>query len=81
MEDAFTVLSQRIRGSGQRLLIAVDGRCASGKTTLAATLEEETGWNTWMISSCGRSSAPPSAWRSQAETWTMKGSARRLYSP
>ena len=45
MEDAFTVLSQRIRGSGQRLLIAVDGRCASGKTTLAATLEEETGCN------------------------------------
>ncbi len=40
MEDAFTVLSQRIRGSGQRLLIAVDGRCASGKTTLTATLEE-----------------------------------------
>lgn len=45
MEDAFTVLSQRIRGSRQRLLIAVDGRCASGKTTLAATLEEETGCN------------------------------------
>ena len=45
MEDAFTELSRRIRESGQRLLIAVDGRCASGKTTLAASLERETGCN------------------------------------
>lgn len=46
MEDAFSVLSQWMRDrDGQRLLIAVDGRCASGKTTLAAALEQEISCN------------------------------------
>lgn len=47
MEDAFSTLTQRIRdwdGPGM-ILLAVDGRCASGKTTLAAALERETGCN------------------------------------
>lgn len=30
---------------GETLLIALDGRCASGKTTLAAALQEKTGCN------------------------------------
>lgn len=31
--------------SEKRLIIAIDGRCAAGKTTLAARIREQTNWN------------------------------------
>ena len=31
--------------SGRRVLVAIDGRCASGKTTLAGELSERYGWS------------------------------------
>lgn len=46
METAFPTLAQWIQNHrNQPMLIAVDGRCASGKTTLASALERETGCN------------------------------------
>ncbi|MBD5135926.1 MAG: hypothetical protein HDT39_08195 [Lachnospiraceae bacterium] len=46
MEDAFSVVLQQIHSYNKKsLLIAIDGRCAAGKTTLAALLKEETGCN------------------------------------
>ena len=42
MEDGVSAILQQIRGISDRpLLIALDGRCAAGKTTLAARLQEE----------------------------------------
>lgn len=42
MEDAFLTVLRRIRSQyAQPQLIAVDGRCAAGKTTFAARLSEE----------------------------------------
>lgn len=44
--DELTRLMQFIRNTqkpGQRLLIAIDGRCAAGKTTLASRLQQEIG--------------------------------------
>ncbi len=46
MEDAFSAITRRIREyETSSMLIAIDGRCASGKTTLAASLKQETGCN------------------------------------
>ncbi len=36
---------QRRSGEGGRVLVALDGRCASGKTTLAQQLRERFGWS------------------------------------
>ena len=42
MEDGVSAILQQIRGISDRpLLIAFDGRCAAGKTTLAARLQDE----------------------------------------
>ena len=42
MEEVFAVIRQMMQGSsGGRLLLAIDGRCAAGKTTLAAGLQRE----------------------------------------
>ena len=44
MKDVLTELLDRIHNRREKnLLIAVDGRCASGKTTLASILQEKTG--------------------------------------
>lgn len=44
MEDACSKIVQEIQSSGrQMMLIAIDGRCAAGKTTLADLLKKETG--------------------------------------
>lgn len=47
MTRAAAYLLQEIqrRGANSPLLIAIDGRCAAGKTTLAAELQGETGCN------------------------------------
>lgn len=46
MQDAFSVILEQIERSVDiPLLIAIDGRCAAGKTTLAARLQERTGCN------------------------------------
>ena len=47
MTRAAAYLLQEIqrRGASSPLLIAIDGRCAAGKTTLAAELQGETGCN------------------------------------
>ena len=47
MTRAAAYLLQEIqrRGASSPLLIAIDGRCAAGKTTLAAELQRETGCN------------------------------------
>lgn len=43
---AFSVVLQKIQGYYKRpLLVAIDGRCGAGKTTLAALLEKEIGCN------------------------------------
>ena len=34
-----------VSASDQRILIAIDGRCAAGKTTLANRLHETAGWS------------------------------------
>ncbi len=36
---------QALSAKKDRVLVALDGRCASGKTTLAARLQEEHGWS------------------------------------
>lgn len=46
MENICSVVLQQIHNhAGQPMLIAIDGRCAAGKTTLAAWLQEKTGCN------------------------------------
>lgn len=46
MKDAFSAIIQQIQQhETSPMLIALDGRCASGKTTLAASLKQETGCN------------------------------------
>lgn len=41
MVDEVSAILQRIHHPSQPFLIAIDGRCAAGKTTLAARLQEE----------------------------------------
>ena len=42
MKDAFSTILQEIQmNKKEPLLIAIDGRCASGKTTLASRIKEE----------------------------------------
>lgn len=42
MADGISEIVQRIDSSGkERMLVAIDGRCGAGKTTLAARLKEE----------------------------------------
>ncbi len=43
MKNIVSAVMQEIVNRNKPLLIAVDGRCASGKTTLAAMLKKETG--------------------------------------
>lgn len=43
MEKALAVVLQEIEKRNKPMIIAVDGRCASGKTTFAAALEKEIG--------------------------------------
>lgn len=46
MEEVFAVIRKLLQGnSGDRLLLAIDGRCAAGKTTLAAGLHRVFGGN------------------------------------
>lgn len=43
-QSAFSVVLQQIRDCNKKpLLVAIDGRCGAGKTTLAASLKEEIG--------------------------------------
>ncbi len=43
---ACSAILQEIRGNDKKpLLVAIDGRCGAGKTSLAALLQEETGCN------------------------------------
>jgi len=42
MEERISEIVRRIHGSGKKpMLLAIDGRCGAGKTTLAARLKEE----------------------------------------
>lgn len=43
MKDIVSAVMCEINGRNKPLMIAVDGRCASGKTTLAEALKKETG--------------------------------------
>ena len=46
MEKTGALILQQVRNSSKKpFLIAIDGRCAAGKTTLAAWLQKETGCN------------------------------------
>ena len=46
MEDIFEILLKIIRGSEKKsMIIAIDGRCAAGKTTLAEKIREKTDCN------------------------------------
>lgn len=45
MEDGVSAVLRQIRSSAPPLLIAIDGRCAAGKTTMAAKLQEAIGCN------------------------------------
>ena len=52
MTDFETVLLQRIRAlaaTQPRVLVAIDGRCAAGKTTLAASLQAQLECNVFPI--------------------------------
>lgn len=45
-QSAISVVLQQIRGYDKKLLlVAIDGRCGAGKTTLAASLKQEIGCN------------------------------------
>ncbi len=43
LDRALALIRSAVKAPGGRLLVAVDGRCASGKTTLAAALSAELG--------------------------------------
>lgn len=46
MENIFSVIMKQINSfNKENLVIAVDGRCAAGKTTLAGMIQKETGCN------------------------------------
>ncbi len=45
VKDAVTVVAERIGTLEKQLIIAIDGRCAAGKTTLAEQLREKLGCN------------------------------------
>lgn len=45
MEETFLEIMQKLRDIDKPILAAIDGRCAAGKTTLAARLEKEFGCN------------------------------------
>lgn len=46
MENTFSVIMKQINSfNKENLVIAVDGRCAAGKTTFASIIQEETGCN------------------------------------
>ena len=75
MTDFVTVLLQRIRAlaaTQPRVLVAIDGRCAAGKTTLAASLQAQLECNVFHMDdfSSARSSARLSACTSRAAMWT-----------
>ncbi len=76
MTDFETVLLQRIRAlvaTQPRVLVAIDGRCAAGKTTLAASLQAQLECNVFHMDdffSSARSSARLSACTSRAAMWT-----------
>ena len=75
MTDFVTVLLQRIRAlaaTQPRVLVAIDGRCAAGKTTLAASLQAQLECNVFHMDDffLARSSARLSACTSRAAMWT-----------
>lgn len=46
MKDAFSAIMHKINDHDKSpMVVAIDGRCAAGKTTLAALLKKETGCN------------------------------------
>lgn len=76
MTDFETVLLRRIRALAAvqpRVLVAIDGRCAAGKTTLAASLQAQLGCNVFHVDDffSARSSARPSVCTSRAAMWTL----------
>lgn len=67
--------AQHLQGAPAPLLIALDGRCAAGKTTLANRLAEQYGWGVIHLDDffCSPPSARRSGWPSRAATWTGSG--------
>lgn len=43
--DQITTCIQQKRTAKEKVVVAIDGRCASGKTTLAEALHTKTGWD------------------------------------
>ena len=75
MTDFEPALLLRIRALAAalpRVLVAIDGRCAAGKTTLAASLQAQLACNVFHMDDffLRRSSARPSACVSLAAMWT-----------
>lgn len=62
------------------VIVAIDGRCASGKTTLCSFIEQKTGYTGAGISttfSCSRTSAHRSGWHSRAAMSITSASGSR----
>ena len=74
-------LRQQVR-QDKPLLVAIDGRCASGKSTLAKDLQKQLDCNVihMMIFIFSPISARPSACGSLVEMWTMSGLKQRCCS-
>lgn len=75
MDNGFSEIMRYIKECDKAsMLIAIDGRCAAGKTTLAALLKKEINCNIIHMDdffSVG-SSVPLSVCRSREEMWIMK---------
>ena len=61
----------------ERVFVAIDGPCASGKTTLARALNERFGGDVLHMDDFVPNSARRNVWSSPAATWTVSGSSWR----
>ena len=74
LEQIRNAMDQRLKEK-ESILIAIDGRCASGKTTLAAQLHEQTDCDVIHMDDFffARSSAHRSGWPGRGKMWTGSG--------
>lgn len=72
-----------LAGGGGRVLAALDGPCASGKTTLAGQAARQLGCPLVHMDDffLPRRARPPPAWPSPGEMWTGSGCGTRSWSP
>ena len=76
----------RRRLQGAPLLIAIDGRCGAGKTTLAQRLQQELGGRVFHMDDFflrpeQRTAARRNGWPTPAKTWITSAFWRRCWAP